>query len=89
MKDYAKTAVEHALAALTAETEDKVKKIVEDKCVAFYLLSKCLDEDTRCFRYGHGYPASMKEDLAAIVLYAAAMLYEWDKNQSPSPLPVQ
>jgi hypothetical protein len=24
----------------------------------------------------------LKEDLAAVVLYAAAMLYEWDKSRS-------
>jgi hypothetical protein len=85
MKNYAKEAVEHALAALTPETENDVEEIVQDGYTAFFRLISDLAHRERYSRIGfenyqaHGYP-TMREDMTAIMLYATAIVYEWDKN---------
>jgi AMMECR1 domain-containing protein len=77
MIDYGKAAVEHALTALTREDEQKVEEILRDGYTAFYRLSKVLDSKARW--YARRFQEVKREELAAIVLCAAATLYEWDK----------
>jgi hypothetical protein len=80
MTDYGKVAVEYALRALTDETEHEVLGILQDGYTSFHQLLGRLNATAFSIRNGNGFPA-MREDLAAVVLYAAAIIYEWEKSR--------
>jgi hypothetical protein len=89
MNDYSKKAAEHALTAVTVEAEREVEKIVQNDFTAYYELAADLSFRSRNFRMGidkNMTPANpwIRENLAAIVLTAAAMIYEYDKRLSGS-----
>jgi hypothetical protein len=83
MTDYSKAAVEHALTVLSVETEQEVEMALQDGYAAFYQLNHALYKKAIGLRYKPIYQGT-REDLAAVVLYAAAMLYEWDKSRPTS-----
>jgi AMMECR1 domain-containing protein len=87
LTDYSKAAIDHALTALSVETEQEVEEILQDSYTAFFKLNDILHKMTFRLRDTAGLP-EMREKLAAVVLYAATMLYEWDKSRKPS-LPAQ
>jgi hypothetical protein len=84
MTDYSRLAVEHALTTLTAEMEQEVDEALHNDFTAFCNLSGNLIFKSRVFRMGIEHTQTnnpeMRESLAAIVLSAAAILYEWDKR---------
>jgi hypothetical protein len=92
MTDYSKTVVEYALAAIPAEIEERVEKV--RGFTFFPSLAYELFNRVRKFRIGVENDRIqetdvidiIKEDLAVIVLHAAAILYELDKNRDSPPI---
>jgi hypothetical protein len=78
--DYSKMAVEHALMAVSVETEQKISEILQDGYIAFIRLISLLCKTSLYIKDNPANPDT-KDGLAAIVLSAAAMLYEWDKTK--------
>jgi hypothetical protein len=81
MTNYSKEAVEYALKVISEETEEKAEEILRDSYTAFSRIDGILRDKIFNLRKIAGCPA-MRAELAAIVLYAAAALYEWDKSSS-------
>jgi hypothetical protein len=86
MTDYSKTVIEHSLTALTEKSKKEVQERLQDSYTAFFRLKKILERDMNSLYHGYGHPEGMREDMAAIVFCAAAMLYEWDKTRLPPSL---
>jgi hypothetical protein len=80
MTDYSKAALEHALTVISAETELEIAEILQDGYTAPIRLLDSLHKTSWCIRNNIAHPGT-RNSLAAIVLHAATILYEWDKKQ--------
>jgi hypothetical protein len=83
MTEYSKKALEHALTSVTVETEQKIAEILQDSYTAPIRLVKFLHKTSWYIQANPAHPDA-RDSLAAAVLCAATMLYEWDKTRSGS-----